>query len=801
MTFSEDVLQTAKPRWPLVPLWWLGNGFAWLGGASWRGISSRHDRSSYQLSGFFVLLNGFIAWGTLALAAVGLGVTEDFADALPYTVPWGLFVAAFDRAIAAKPVDPEESRGKTLTGFLVRGFCAVLLGFLVAQAGALAIFRDDIERTMRDTISTQVNQSTELVTGSSDNPTARQEELNRLRGERTTLETELQTAETKAFEAQRIAACERDPKGCEDLIRAGKVTGAGGDGDKTVVRDREKAEAEAALGRAREAWNGNRDRLNRRIDELDEQIKGDVGLAQSAAKLSDGIPAKLRAMFDFTRQNLAGGVIHLAIIVVGVLLDLIPLLLKIWRGRTQYDITVVSSRKRHVREAENAATRHQERLDRVLARERIEESLDVDLARLRAEARTKVEAERQKHWVEAELEKIGTEPDLAEPFTEPAIREDKVVPKNWTSEDMELLDQTFGGRFRALEPLEGADRGAFGRMLVAHDLDTDKKVVIKAVRDMGGDRRKLSRSPLHRMWQSEVEAAGRLHHKNIGKIISSGADAGYLWTASPQYRPGSLVRWIEDTNEGARDYTLQLSVHHIGQLTEALAYAHGMNVTHGDIKPTNAVLEGPRLVLVDWGFARVLTKAEQEEALGGTPHYTAPEVLLNRDFDAELADLYSIGATWYFLLTGRPPYLTADSHGSARDLAKEIVAGTLVRTDLKDLLPDVPAEVNDLVHDLISPEPARRGSRTDEGPAAYLARKLSGIATMLASTGQADLPVGPTALGSRRSSRTPADTVLETKPRTEATELNDGNGFHEVPMTTLLDDTVNLDVPSRTETN
>jgi hypothetical protein len=796
VTFPDDVLDTAKPRWPLVPLWWLGNGFAWLGGASWRGISSRHDRSSYQLSGFFVLLNGFIAWGTLALASVGLGVTPTFIDALPYTVPWGLFVAAFDRAIAAKPVDPEESRGKTLTGFLVRGFCAVLLGFLVAQAGALAIFRDDIERTMRDTIATQVNQSTELVTGSSDNPTTRQEELNRLRTERTTLATNLQTAETKASEAQRIAACERDPRGCEELIGAGKVTGAGGEGDKTVVRDREKAEAEAALVRARDAWNGNRDRLDKRITELDEQLKGDVGLAQTAAKLSDGIPAKLRAMFDFTSQNLAGGVIHLAIIVVGVLLDLIPLLLKIWRGRTQYDITVVSSRKRHMRDAEHAATRHRERLERVLSRERIEEGLEVDLAQLRADARTKVESERQKHWVEAELEKIGTEPDPVERSSEPVAREDKAVPKNWTGEDLALLDQTFGDRFRALEPLEGADRGAFGRMLVAQDLDTGKRVVIKAVRDTGGDRRKLSRSPLHRMWQSEVDAASRLHHKNIGKIISSGTDLGYLWTASPQYRPGSLVRWIEDTNEGARDYTLQLSVHHIVQLTEALAHAHGMNVTHGDIKPTNAVLEGPRLVLVDWGFARVLTKAEQEEALGGTPRYTAPEVLLERHFDAELADLYSIGATWYFLLTGRPPYLTADNGEGARDLAREIVAGTLVCTDLNDLLPDLPAEVSELVHDLISPEPARRGSPTDEGPAAYLVRKLSGIATMLASTEQGDLPVGPTALGSRRPGKTPAATLLET--RTEVTELN---GFHEIPPTTLLDGTVDFEAPARTEIN
>ncbi|PRY46087.1 protein kinase-like protein [Umezawaea tangerina] len=799
-----------------MPIWWLGNGFVWLGGASWRGVRDRHDRSSYQLSGLFVLLNGVIAWGLFTLAAVGMGVVPDFGTAAPYTAVWGLFIAAFDRAIASKPADP-NGKARGAFSYVVRGLCACLIGFIIAEAGALAIFHDDVERTMRDTISQQVTDSRVLVVGTDGNPNGRMAELKGLKADRAKLDTDVAAAQAEADRTRRLAACERDPRGCQELVQSGEITGAGGDGDKTAVRDSEHAAAEAKLTEAKTALAAQSTNLDDRIAELDGKLTADLDTAQAAAKASDGVPARWRAMLDFTTRDTTAMFMHWLIVIFCVLLDLIPLLLKIWRGRTGYDMTVMASRERREREITYTAQRHRESLDRVLARERIDQSLDVDLARLRAESSTKIEAERQRLWVEAEFERLGTEPPSIDMPSQrgnpPVSAQDRPadpppIPDDWTDEDRELIGHLFDERFRAVEPLEGADRGAFGRMLMGRDLQTNERVVIKAVRDADGDNRLVRRSPLRRMWQREVDAARRLDNANIGQIITSGVESGYLWTVSPLYSPGSLVHWITKTAErGGDGYTLQHSIDHIRQLTRALVYAHSENVTHGDIKPTNAVLDGPTLVLVDWGFARLLNQTEDTGAVGGTPMYTAPEVLLRASHDPELADLYSVGATWYFLLTGRPPYQHLDQGSGAKEIAKQIQDGASC-TRLDELLPDLPEAVVQLVHNLISVFPNRRVEFDgDDHPAKWLERAISRIATVVTTTDQGSMPVGPGALGARRHTKTTTHTIIESSASAlldpeDTVRLPKPTEHHEVPRTALLDDTIPSFLPAvRVEDN
>ncbi|SER98142.1 DUF4407 domain-containing protein [Lentzea albida] len=807
---ESDVLATAKPRWPLQPIWLLGNGFAWLGGASWRGITSRHDRSSYQLSGFFVLLNGFIAWGLFSLAAVGMGVAPSFAAALPYTFAWGLFVALFDRAISARTVDPSQGKGVTTTGYVVRGLVACMLGFIIAEAGAMAFFRDDIERTMRDTISRQVQDSAVGVLGTQDAPTARAAALDEMRGQRDKLQNDLTAAEAKAAEAGRIAVCEREPDGCDDLVRAGKVTGKRGEGDKTRLRDAEKAAAEAERDKARQEWETKGKPLDPKISELEKKLAEEVGVVTTAAQASQGMPARWRAMLDFTRKDPAAAFLHLLIVVFCVLLDLVPLLLKIWRGQTGYDMNVVASRN---------LTRA--RLDRAVIKDRLTGDAEIEEVRVMAAARLEIVTKREKRRVEAALARLDAEPlpddepaapveqpgpaDRADSGAEPDAGEDMQIPDHWSDEDRELVTHLFAGRYRAIEPLEGADRGAFGRMLLGRDLQTRKRVVIKAVRDQEGDQRKLFRSPLRRMWQREIEAAAKLHHQNIGQILASGRELGYLWTVSPLYQPGSLVQWIESTTERSMNaYTLRHSIDHVLQLTRALVHAHNKKVTHGDIKPTNAVLDGPTLMLVDWGFARVLNQVEQnDEAFGGTPLYTAPEALLRRDFDAELADVYSIGATWYFLLTGRPPYHDVPRDLGAKEIARRISDGKVKCERLDELVPALPSQVVSLVHDLIEVVPRHRLSfDRDERPAMRLERAIKEIEPLLGSTSGFSAPVGPEAAGRRSAVSALPRTLLEdtssqldadaAKPAHTAT-----NGRLETPMPTQLDSTALLDGTTR----
>src|SRR4051794_23730382 len=118
---------------------------AWLGGGHWRDIADRQERSSYQLAGLFVLLNSFIAWGVATFAAVGATATT-FEAALPYTIPWGIFVGAFDRTIAGY-VPPHGASTRQVRRVMgTRIAMAVLLGIIIGEFANLWFFRNPIDQ-------------------------------------------------------------------------------------------------------------------------------------------------------------------------------------------------------------------------------------------------------------------------------------------------------------------------------------------------------------------------------------------------------------------------------------------------------------------------------------------------------------------------------------------------------------------------------------------------------------------------------------------------------------------------------
>jgi hypothetical protein len=783
-----DVLATRRPPWPLWPTWMLGNGFAWLGGASWRALDDRHERSSYQVSGFFVLLNGFIAWGLATLAAVGMDIAPDFGAAAPYTAVWGLFVIGFDRAICAVVFDPAR-RASARHSYLARAVCASLLGFMISEMGALAIFEDDINRTMNDSIAAQIDASRTLIVGADGKPTDRAKQLQDLRAARTKLDTDLASATTAAKQAGLVAVCERQPAGCPPgLATSGQISGRGGDGGLTRQREADAAKAQGELTRATTAHDTEAPKLEAQIKSLDSAIQSDLDKADGLAKAENGLAARWHALLKFVFSDGRALGFHILLTVFFILLDLVPLFIKIGRGRTRYDSTVVHARNRHVKELEFRGEEHakqqQARLDRVT----LEADLECDVAKLQAKTTHKIEEERQRLRLEQELARLAREPVDEEPDEVPPVQASEPaeadsgeadepgadepydtvkIPHNWDMEDRELLGRVFGGQYQAIEPLNSADTGGFGRMLRGMEVDTDREVAIKAVRDEAATKRRLFKSPKRKMWQREVEAARRLQHSNIGEILNSGVDRQWLWTASPLYKPGSLVNWIADgTARGRAGYTLGRTAEYVGQLADALEYAHSNNVSHGDIKPTNAVLDGPLLVLVDWGFARVFTALDEDEAGrigGGTRCYTAPEVLLGAKDDPELADLYSIGATWYYLLTGQAPHEEAGRVAGARELARRIQAGTATFVPLDRLLPDIPGEVAALVHTLLSVDPAARVvGKAGVRPATGLKQAVKAISRELVLSGQSDVVVGATAvLPGRPAVARPESTELE----------------------------------------
>lgn len=157
----------------------------------------------------------------------------------------------------------------------------------------------------------------------------------------------------------------------------------------------------------------------------------------------------------------------------------------------------------------------------------------------------------------------------------------------------------------------------------------------------------------------EADLAATLTHPNIVTVFNRGeTDDGHLWIAM-QYIAGTAA---SDLPRAA--LTTERVIHIIGDVAKALDYAHARRVLHRDIKPSNFLVSHPgvadqeRTLLADFGIARALDDTTTLTATGslvGTASYAPPEAVDGTPMD-QRADVYSLGCSLFWLLTGRTPY-------------------------------------------------------------------------------------------------------------------------------------------------
>ncbi|KVI01986.1 Protein kinase, ATP binding site-containing protein [Cynara cardunculus var. scolymus] len=95
------------------------------------------------------------------------------------------------------------------------------------------------------------------------------------------------------------------------------------------------------------------------------------------------------------------------------------------------------------------------------------------------------------------------------------------------------------------------------------------------------------------------------------------------------------------------------------QLVSGVGYCHNMQVCHRDLKLENTLLDGsqaPRLKICDFGYSKSSVLHSQPKSTVGTPAYIAPEVLLKKEYDGKIADVWSCGVTLYVMLVGAYPF-------------------------------------------------------------------------------------------------------------------------------------------------
>jgi eukaryotic-like serine/threonine-protein kinase len=252
------------------------------------------------------------------------------------------------------------------------------------------------------------------------------------------------------------------------------------------------------------------------------------------------------------------------------------------------------------------------------------------------------------------------------------------------------------GHFQLEEFVGGGGMGAVFR---ATDTMLGRTVAVKVV-----SRDETNEETLRR-FRNEAQSAARLDHPNIARVYYVGEDRGWNYIVF-EYIEGVNVRDLVEHNgplslEDAIRYTLQMA--------EALEHASQRDVTHRDIKPSNIlIMVDGRAKLVDMGLARlhqIESATDDLTASGvtlGTFDYISPEQARDpRNTDVR-SDLYSLGCTLYFMLTGQPPF----PEGTV--LQKLLSHSSEEPEDMRQLRPELPEDMSAIVKKLLAKQPEQR---------------------------------------------------------------------------------------------
>lgn len=269
-----------------------------------------------------------------------------------------------------------------------------------------------------------------------------------------------------------------------------------------------------------------------------------------------------------------------------------------------------------------------------------------------------------------------------------------------TNAHYDLVKQLAGERLNHFQLLEYVGGGGMGAVFRALDTMLNREVALKVLsRDQGTD------DETRRRFQNEAQSAARLDHENIARVYYVGEDRGLNYIVF-EFIEGTNLREVVERKgplplPEALSYTLQMA--------HALAHASSRDVVHRDIKPSNVIISnGGRAKLVDMGLARlhqVQPDGEDLTASGvtlGTFDYISPEQARDPRCADVRSDIYSLGCTLYYMLTGRPPF----PDGTV--LQKLLQHNSEAPPDPREFDPSLPLGVSSLISKMLAKDPLRR---------------------------------------------------------------------------------------------
>jgi serine/threonine protein kinase len=210
--------------------------------------------------------------------------------------------------------------------------------------------------------------------------------------------------------------------------------------------------------------------------------------------------------------------------------------------------------------------------------------------------------------------------------------------------------RTVAGRYRITQEI---GRGGMGVVWLAHDQVLDREVAVKEI-TFGPQVSPTERAILCERTLREARAAGRVDHPAVTRVHDVVEEDGKPWLVMEHVRSRTLLQLVQEHGPLRLDVVARIGL----DLLDAVAAAHREGVVHRDVKPDNVLVDDAgRAHLTDFGIATT-TGDSSLTATGtvlGSPSYMSPERATGQQPQPQ-DDLWSVAATLYTAVEGRPPY-------------------------------------------------------------------------------------------------------------------------------------------------
>jgi len=290
---------------------------------------------------------------------------------------------------------------------------------------------------------------------------------------------------------------------------------------------------------------------------------------------------------------------------------------------------------------------------------------------------------------------------VPQPDMKATVAADAAKPKPKTKKKAAGKKVTQLGDFRLSKKL---GQGGMGEVYLANQVSLDRKVALKVL-----SKELAKRKNFVDRFLREARSMAKLDHPYVVKVYGAGSDKGLNFVAIEYIDGKSMQDWIDKEKK----LSIGDAVHVILRCSDALKEAHDQTLIHRDIKPDNILVTSKGVVKVaDFGLAKALSDEDMSMTASGTglgtPLFMPPEQARDAKTVDHRTDIYALGVTLYYFVTGQLPFTGAN-------LVELIQAKESGRFEpAKKVNPDVPEKLDLIIHKMMAKEQKHRYSTCDE---------------------------------------------------------------------------------------